>query len=47
MRETITQQRITGDDIREAEELAMDMGTIMRLIDLIFLCKDETKDIPS
>ena len=46
MRETITQSNVTEDDIQEAEELEMDVQTIMRLVDLIFLCKD-TKDIPS
>ena len=38
---------MTEDVIQEAEKLEMDAGTIMRLIDLIFLCRDETKDIPS
>ena len=38
---------MTEDLIQEAEKLEMDAGTIMRLIDLIFLCRDETKDIPS
>lgn len=38
---------MTEDLIQEAEKLEMDAGTIMRLIDLIFLCRDEKKDIPS
>lgn len=41
------QINITKEDIQEAEKLEMDVGTIMRLIDLIFLCRDEKKDIPS
>ena len=45
-RET-NQINITKEDIQDAEKLEMDAGTIMRLIDLIFLCRDETKDIPS
>lgn len=38
---------MTEDLIREAEKLEMDAGTIMRLIDLIFLCKEESNEIPS
>ena len=34
-------------DIQEAERIEMDVQTIMRLVDLIFLCKDEHIDIPS
>ena len=41
------QINITKEDIQEAEKLELDVQTIMRLIDLIFLCKDEHKDIPS
>lgn len=47
MRETITQKKIQESDIREAESLEMDVQTIMRLADLIFLCRDEVKDLPS
>lgn len=42
-----SQNNITPEDIQEAEKLEMDVKTIMRLIDLIFLCRDEKKDIPS
>ena len=41
------QINITKEDIQEAEKLELDVQTIMRLIDLIFLCKDESKEIPS
>lgn len=47
MRETIAQRKVTEKDIQEAEKLEMDVKTIIRLVDLIFLCKDEHKDIPS
>lgn len=47
MRESITQRKVSQEDILEAEYLEMDVQTIMRLVDLIFLCKDETEDIPS
>lgn len=47
MRESVTQKSIRPEDIQEAEKLEMDIQTLMRLVDLIFLCKDETKDIPS
>ena len=47
MNRGINQINITKEDIQEAEELELDVQTIMRLIDLIFLCKDEKKDIPS
>lgn len=45
--ESITQQRITEKDIQDAEKVEMDVQSMMRLIDLIFLCKDEKKEIPS
>lgn len=38
---------ITDEDIRDAERLEQDIQTIMRLVDLIFLFRDEHKDIPS
>lgn len=38
---------IRDEDIRDAERLEMDVNTIMRLVDLIFLCREEKKDIPS
>lgn len=38
---------VSPADIQEAEKKEMDVSTIMRLIDLIFLCRDEKKDIPS
>lgn len=41
------QINITKEDIQDAEKLELDVQTILRLIDLIFLCKDEKKDIPS
>lgn len=41
------QINITKEDIQEAEKLELDVQTIMRLIDLIFLCKDESKEITS
>jgi len=47
MRESVTQKNITQEDIKEAESLEMDVKTLMRLVDLIFLCRDEHKDIPS
>lgn len=47
MRETIAQRNVTEKDIQEAEKLELDVQTILRLVDLIFLCRDEHKDIPS
>lgn len=47
MRESIAQRNVTEKDIQEAEKLELDVQTIMRLIDLIFLCKDESKEILS
>lgn len=47
MRESIAQRNVTEKDIQEAEECEMDVETIMRLVDLIFLCRDEHQDIPS
>ncbi|MCQ2219851.1 MAG: hypothetical protein MJZ12_00575 [Prevotella sp.] len=47
MRESVTQKNITQEDIKEAESLEMDVKTMLKLIDLIFLCRDEHKDIPS
>lgn len=41
------QINITKEDIQEAEKLELDVQTIMRLVDLIFLCKDESNEIPS
>ena len=38
---------VSPEDIQEAERIEMDVQTIMRLVDLIFLCKDDDKDIPS
>lgn len=38
---------VSPADIQEAERIEMDVQTIMRLVDLIFLCKDEHIDIPS
>lgn len=38
---------VSPADIQEAERIEMDVQTIMRLVDLIFLCKDDHKDIPS
>ena len=38
---------VSPTDIQEAERIEMDVQTIMRLVDLIFLCKDEHIDIPS
>lgn len=43
----IVTERITQADIEEAEKLELDVDTIMRLVDLIFLCKDNSKEIPS
>ena len=45
--ERITHQRISENDIQEAEKIEMDVQSIMRLIDLIFLCKDDKTEIPS
>lgn len=47
MRESIAQRNVTEKDIQEAGKLELDVQTIMRLIDLIFLFKDEQKEIPS
>ena len=47
MRESIAQRNVTEKDIQEAEKLELDVQTILRLVDLIFLCKDESKEIPS
>ena len=38
---------VSSEDIQEAERIEMDVQTIMRLVDLIFLYKDEHIDIPS
>lgn len=38
---------VSPEDIQDAERIEMDVQTIMRLVDLIFLCKDEHIDIPS
>lgn len=40
-------QHITPEDIKEAEYLEMDVKTMMRLVDLIFLCQEDRKEIPS
>ena len=47
MNKGTNQINITKEDIQEAEKLELDVQTIMRLVDLIFLCKDEHQDIPS
>lgn len=47
MRESVTQKIITEENVKEAESLEMDVQTMLRLVDLIFLCRDEHKDIPS
>lgn len=47
MRESIAQRNITDEDIQKAEEIEMDVQTMLRLVDLIFLCKDDHNDIPS
>lgn len=47
MEESVNGVRVSREDIQEAETLEMDMKTMMRLIDLIFLCRDDSKDIPS
>lgn len=47
MDESVNGIRVSREDIQEAEKLEMDMKTMMRLIDLIFLCRDDSKDIPS
>jgi len=44
---SLAQERITPEDIHEAETKEMDMETIMKLVDIIFLCRDENKVIPS
>lgn len=44
---SVTNERVTTQDIQEAEKLEMDVKTIMRLVDLIFLCKEDKKEIPS
>lgn len=38
---------LTEDDYRDAEKLEEDIETILRLIDLIFLTKENKKEIPS
>lgn len=47
MDESVNGIRVSREDIQDAEKLEMDMKTMMRLIDLIFLCRDDSKDIPS
>lgn len=48
MAESVTQRNVREADIKDAERLEMDADTIMRLVDLIFLCRDEQHtDIPS
>lgn len=47
MRESVAQRNVSQEDIKEAEELEMDVKTIMRLVDLIFVCKEDKKEIPS
>lgn len=39
--------KLTEDDYRDAERLEDDIETILRLIDLIFLAKEDKKEIPS
>lgn len=39
--------KLTEDDYRDAERLEDDIETILRLIDLIFLTKEDKKEIPS
>lgn len=47
MAESVTQKNITREDIQEADKLEMDVQTMMRLVDLIFLCREDKPDIPS
>lgn len=47
MAESVTQMNVSKEDIQEAERLELDVHTMMRLVDLIFLCREERKDIPS
>lgn len=43
----IVNERISPEDIRDAQKIEQDPQALMRLIDMIFLVRDETKDIPS
>lgn len=47
MGESVTQNHITPEDIKEAERLEMDVQTIMRLVDLMFMAREDVKVIPS
>lgn len=47
MAESVNQKNISREDIKEAERLEMDVQTMMRLVDLIFLCREGGTDIPS
>ena len=40
-------ERLSQEDHLHAENLELDVRTILRLIDLIFLCKDDLNEIPS
>lgn len=39
--------KVSNEDVREAERVEMDINAIMRLVDLIFLSRDDSHDIPS
>lgn len=41
------EQIVTQEDIQEAERLELNPETILKLVDLIFLCKDESNEIYS
>lgn len=47
MTESVTPIKVTPEDVQEAERIEMDVNTILRLVDLIFLFRDESKTIPS
>lgn len=47
MTETVTQKSVTEEDIRYAESLENNMELMLRLIDIIFLGREEGRDIPS
>lgn len=46
MSQSVT-QNLRPEDIQEAERLELNPDMILKLIDLLFLCRDESNDIVS
>lgn len=47
MGKSVTSERVTDEDIQEAERIEMDVQSMLRLVDLIFLGRDDSGNIPS